>query len=348
MSEQDGRLVAWLICGLAFPLSCWMTGRVRRMALDQGVLDRPGPRSSHTRPTPRGGGLAFVSVLLIALALAAGLGLQPWRPALVLGGGGAVVAGVGWRDDQRSLLPGRRLLAHLLVAAAAVAGLEGVAPLSLGPLAFGNGLLVQAAAVLFLAWMINLFNFMDGIDGLAAVEAISVAGVGSAALLLAGGGTLLQAWGPLSLASAVAGFLVWNWPPARIFMGDAGSGFLGFAIGVFMLQAGRVSSDLFWSWMILAAVFLVDATATLLVRLARGESWWLAHRSHAYQRLALRLGRHLPVSLGILAINLLWLTPWALLLSSGLLPAGVALPLAFAPLLALAVALGAGRNPPGH
>jgi Fuc2NAc and GlcNAc transferase len=146
----------------------------------------------------------------------------------------------------------------------------------------------------------------------------------------------------------VAGFLVWNWPPARIFMGDAGSGFLGFALGMFMLEAGRVSSDLFWSWTILTAVFLVDATATLLVRVVTGESWWLAHRSHAYQRLALRLGRHLPVTLGVLAINLLWLTPLALLLSGGLLPTGVALLLAFAPLLALAVALGAGRNPPGH
>jgi Fuc2NAc and GlcNAc transferase len=115
----------------------------------------------------------------------------------------------------------------------------------------------------------------------------------------------------LILAGASLGFLLWNWPPAKIFMGDVGSGFLGFILGVLALYTPTFSRMSFWSWLILLGVFLVDATVTLLVRAARRERLHIAHRSHTYQRLARKLQSHQKVTLGVLAINIFWLFPLA-------------------------------------
>ena len=134
----------------------------------------------------------------------------------------------------------------------------------------------------------------------------------------------------LTLAAATAGFLRWNWPPARIFMGDAGSGFLGVLLGALTLVAGTVSPALLWSCAILAGVFVVDATTTLMRRIVRHEKFYHAHRSHAYQHAARRYG-HLRVTVAVAAINVLWLLPWALLASRGTLHGAVALALAYNP-----------------
>jgi Fuc2NAc and GlcNAc transferase len=144
---------------------------------------------------------------------------------------------------------------------------------------------------------------------------------------------------PLLLASAVLGFLPWNWPPARLFMGDVGSGILGFTIGLFTLQASHQAPQLTWSWLILSSVFWVDATLTLLRRLWRSERVWQAHRSHAYQRAAQRIGAHRPVSLGVLAINLVWLAPSATLVAFKLLEGSIGLILAVLPLLVVVIVL---------
>jgi len=145
------------------------------------------------------------------------------------------------------------------------------------------------------------------------------------------------------LTAAVAGFLFWNFPPARIFMGDAGSGFLGITLGVMSLQAAWVAPQLLWSWLILLGVFIVDATFTLLRRLLRGDKVYEAHRSHAYQYASRRFGRHLPVTLAVAALNLFWLLPIALWVGWSGLDGLVGLAIAYAPLIGLALKYKAGE-----
>jgi Fuc2NAc and GlcNAc transferase len=204
------------------------------------------------------------------------------------------------------------------------------------------GWLGWAIISLYVVWMLNLTNFMDGIDGIASVETITVcAGAAFSSVLASPNARLWLA--PLVLASATLGFLVWNWPPAKIFMGDVGSGFLGLMLAVLALEAAWAAPRLFWSWVILFGVFVVDATVTLIRRVARGERFYEAHRSHAYQHVATRRGAHQPVTLAVGAINLCWLLPLALLVALGRLDGLAALAVAYTPLVIGAVRMGAGK-----
>lgn len=195
-------------------------------------------------------------------------------------------------------------------------------------------------AAFYLVWLLNLYNFMDGIDGIASVEAICAC-LGACLLYWLGGFEQLLML-PLLLAMAVAGFLYWNFPPARIFMGDAGSGFLGIALGVLSLQAAWVSSQLFWCWLILLGVFIVDATYTLIRRLSRGDKIYEAHRSHAYQFASRLYGKHLPVTVAVGALNLFWLLPVALGVMLLGLDGVLGVIIAYVPLVILAVRYRAG------
>jgi Fuc2NAc and GlcNAc transferase len=267
-------------------------------------------------------------------------GWLPWPMVIGLWGAGAVVAVVGFLDDHRHVAARWRLLAHFVAAFWLLIWLPAMPTLSL----FGNiyqpGWLGVPLAAVVLVWLLNLYNFMDGIDGIASVEAITTC-VGAALLYALTTYTFFAA-APLLLAGAVAGFLYWNFPPARIFMGDAGSGFLGMMLGGMALQAAWVAPQLFWGWMILLGVFVVDATFTLLRRLLRGEKVYEAHRSHAYQSAARVHGSHLLVTLAVLAINVLWLLPWACLVALNLIDGALALCIAYLPLVVLAVRLRAG------
>jgi len=156
-------------------------------------------------------------------------------------------------------------------------------------------------------------------------------------------GIPMLATAPLLLGAAVAGFLVWNFPPARIFMGDAGSGFLGVMLGGLALQAAWVAPQLLWAWLILLGVFVLDATFTLLRRLMRGDKVYEAHRSHAYQYASREYGAHLPVTLAVLGINVLWLLPWACVVALGYIDGLLALLIAYLPLAVLAVRFRAGQ-----
>jgi Fuc2NAc and GlcNAc transferase len=147
---------------------------------------------------------------------------------------------------------------------------------------------------------------------------------------------------PALLAAATLGFLVWNFPPAKIFMGDAGSGFLGLMLAALSLQAAVLRPVLFWCWVVLLGVFVVDATVTLIRRLLRGERVYEAHRSHAYQHAAIAFGAHRPVTLAVAAINVCWLLPWALAIAAGWVAGVVGLVLAYVPLVALALRFRAG------
>ncbi|MEJ2576736.1 MAG: glycosyl transferase [Gammaproteobacteria bacterium] len=337
----DWLLAATLLLGC--PAAWWLTGRIRRHALARGVLDLPNPRSSHTEPTPRGGGLAIVAVVLAGLPLLWWQGELPARVVVAIAGSGALIAWVGWRDDQRHVAVHWRLAAHLLAAAWGLAWLGGLPPLEIAGRTLEPGWVGTVLGVLYLTWLLNLYNFMDGIDGIAAVEAVTVAAGGALVLWLA---APQAGWYvPLLPAAAAAGFLAWNFPRARIFMGDGGSGFLGLLFGLLSLQAGWLAPELAWAWLILLGVFVVDASWTLLRRLTRGESLHQAHRGHAYQVAARRVGSHVPVTAAVALVNLAWLWPLAALVATGRVSGPAGLALAYAPLLAAAAAL-SGRAAP--
>lgn len=286
-----------LTLSLLFALfaSWFLVGRFRLYALAQGLLDNPNARSSHTLATPRGGGLVFILLWLVAGVGSVFWGVWSFAQALAFLPGAVLLAGIGYWDDHHDLPARWRAVVHFVVAGGSIGALGVVADLSLG--GFGVGV-----AVFAVVWSINLFNFMDGTDGIAGVEALFVLGVGGFFLWQANGAALaIPAW---MLAAMVAGFLLWNWPRARIFMGDVGSSVLGFLIAMFAL-AGEVWFDVpMVLWVILYGIFWFDATVTLVRRVMAGERWYAAHRSHAYQRLYRPLGwSHGRILWGVIAVN---------------------------------------------
>ncbi|MEJ2554188.1 MAG: glycosyltransferase family 4 protein [Gammaproteobacteria bacterium] len=286
-----------------------LTGLSRTYALRRALLDIPNERSSHSVPTPRGGGLAIAVTLAAGMSVLGMAGVVQAKVVWALLGGGGLVAGIGWLDDHRHVPPRWRALVHAAAAVWAVVWLGGLSLLWLGGETWQVGWLGSLLAVIAIVWLINLYNFMDGIDALAGLEAVT-AGLGAAALLWWAGNSGLAAAAAL-VAVCCVGFLWWNWPPARIFMGDVGSGLLGYCFAVLAL-AGEKSGDLPGAvWLILLAVFVLDATFTLIARVLRGERWYTAHRSHAYQR-GVQLGcSHRRVSVAVGGINMLILFPLA-------------------------------------
>jgi Fuc2NAc and GlcNAc transferase len=322
----------WGIFLLSAGLSLLLTGLIRRYALTRNLLDVPNSRSSHQVPTPRGGGLAIVVTFFAGLLFLWLIGSLPPQILLALSGAGGLVAWVGFLDDRGHIAPQWRLAAHFLGAAWGLFWLGQLPPLSVFDHLLYLGWTGYLLAALYLVWLLNLYNFMDGIDGIAGIEAITVClGGGLVAVLSAPAGQ--DWWIPALLLSAVAGFLFWNFPRARIFMGDSGSGFLGLTLGLLSIQAAQVAPELFWCWLILLGVFIVDATTTLFRRMIRGEPFHEAHRSHAYQYASRRFASHRQVSIAVGLINLLWLLPIALLVARGSLPGLAGLLIAYAPLV---------------
>ena len=326
---------------MALIASAALTGLFRRYAVASHLLDIPNARSSHQLPTPRGGGLAIVIVFLSGLIAFAIAGLPVAKTAWIFCGVGVGVALVGFLDDRSHIPVHQRLSAHFLAAALGLSALGGMPPLLVFGHAIDLGWAGQVIGLFYLVWLLNLYNFMDGIDGLAGIEAMTVC-FGGIVLYLSGAGNSGQCWMLALLAMAVAGFMVWNFPPAAIFMGDAGSGFLGMVLGLFSIQAAFVAPQYFWSWLILLGVFIVDATLTLIRRFLSGEKVYEAHRSHAYQYASRHYGGHKPVTLAVAAINLCWLTPLALWVGAGGLDGLLGLVLAYLPLVLLAFSFKAG------
>jgi len=248
--------------------SLGLCGLVRRWLLARGILDRPNERSSHRTPTPRGGGIALLAVLLPAWGV-----IEPdLLPILALA---LALAAVGWWDDLKGLAPWPRLAAQ---GVAVGFGLWHLAPVTGGLM---PPVLDYALAGIAWLWFINLFNFMDGIDGIAGVESISIAlGLTVVARWIGGFGDLGEL--AIALAGASLGFLYWNWHPAKLFLGDVGSQALGFLIGFLLLRSAGQGA---WAAaLILPLFYLVDASWTLARRTAAGENVFAAHAQHIYQR----------------------------------------------------------------
>jgi UDP-N-acetylmuramyl pentapeptide phosphotransferase/UDP-N-acetylglucosamine-1-phosphate transferase len=282
----------------------------------RAMLDLPNERSSHQVPVPRGGGIAVMAAVLPAWLLYAGLADEASSALQPLAFGALGLTMLSFEDDRRTLPP----LLRLIVQAAAVA--VGLWTLGAGGPVFQGWLppwLDRAAAGFLWLWFVNLYNFMDGIDGITGVETASL-GIGLALLPLLGVAT--SPVPPLILAAAAIGFLGWNWHPARIFLGDAGSVPLGFLMGGLLIEAAQAGA---WAAvLILPLYYSVDATYTLIARACRGERLWQAHRQHFYQRAVQGGWSHARVAASVLGLDLV-LVALALFATAGWVRLGLAL-----------------------
>lgn len=318
------------------------TAMLRRYALSNSLIDVPNARSSHLIPTPRGGGVAIVVSFIVGAIFLAVTNQLQWSLTWAIVVPGGVVALIGFLDDHGHIAARWRLLGHFAAAITGMILFGGLPAIQMFGVSIDFGWVAYVLGSFYLVWLLNLYNFMDGIDGLASMEAIFVCLGGALFYVISGNISFM--WGPIALALAVAGFLYWNFPPARIFMGDAGSGFLGLTLGFLSLQAAWVSPQLLWGWLILLGVFVVDATCTLFVRLMRGDKVYEAHRSHAYQYASRRFGGHLPITLSVTAINVIWLLPIGILVALGRLDGFTGLLIAYSLLIVLALAFKAGQR----
>lgn len=287
-----------------FTLSVTLTYFYIRYAWRKNWLDTPNTRSSHSKSTPRGGGLIFITLWIIAILLGFFFHTLSAQQIIILLPGTLCVAITGFCDDRYHLCARWRACIYLIAAIYSVIALGGFTHLMINEkIILSLGVYGTIFAVLAVFWSINLFNFMDGLDGIAATEAILTLSVGGFFIAQAGGQTLaLDAW---ILATCVAGFLVWNKPPAKIFMGDVGSTSLGFVIMILALWGEKQYHVPALLWFILYGVFLVDTTLTLCRRLLAKEPIYSAHRLHAYQRLQQMGFSHKNVWLMISGINIL-------------------------------------------
>jgi Fuc2NAc and GlcNAc transferase len=327
-------LVASLVSGIAAFAATWL---ILRNAGTLGLVQPPNARSSHTVPTPSGGGVGIVAGGIVATGFAA---LHTPAAALLVLVTSLIIAAIGFYDDRKPLRASLRLVAQTLLLTVTILFAVPLAPLA-GTLPLP--LLVVSLVLIGVYW-INLFNFMDGIDGLAASQAAFMM-LGAAFLAFTGTRGVVDdpnLWWLIALAAATLGFLPLNWPPAKVFMGDAGSIYLGFVIAAAALLTTAWGWLSFWQWLILGAAFITDATITLTRRLLMREKIFEAHRRHAYQALSRRWQSHGKVTLAFIVANLVWLLPLAFF--TGRQP-GCALALtalAYAPLALLAFLAGAG------
>jgi len=291
----------------AFALSALITWLGIGYAHRRRLIDQPGARRSHHIPTPRGGGIGIVIAVLAFVC----------APALVAGGVSifasicltaaiVLVAAAGWIDDHRGLAARWRFLMHCV--AAIVLLLPIIMPLILAPAMIEDASSLSSAslwaligiAALLIVWFVNLHNFMDGIDGILAAQAIFV--FAALSILCFRTGATAHAGELAVFAAATAGFLPFNFPRARIFMGDVGSGVIGLLIALAVLWQMAGTRSVLASGLILCSAFVVDASCTLISRMLRGRRWYSAHREHLYQWLA-RSGRS---HAGVVAIYMGW------------------------------------------
>ncbi|MFY0727862.1 MraY family glycosyltransferase [Pseudomonas sp. NFX15] len=334
-------MIYWWAIPAVASVSFILTAVLRRYALARSIVDIPNARSSHSIPTPRGGGVAIVVAFLLALPFLAWAQLVTIPAVVALGGAGAMVAIIGFMDDHGHIAARWRLLGHFCAAVWSLFWLGGFPQIIVFGMTLDLSWFGVILAAFYLVWMLNLYNFMDGIDGIASIEAITAC-LGACLLYWLSGYESLM-WVPITLSMAVSGFLFWNFPPARIFMGDAGSGFLGVVLGILSIQAAWTAPELLWAWLILLGVFVVDATFTLVRRLIRGDKVYEAHRSHAYQFASRKYRKHLPVTLAVGGLNVLWLLPIALSVIEFGVDGALGLVVAYIPLVILAIKFHAGE-----
>lgn len=321
------------ILAIVFTCSYFLTALIKKYAEKKQIIDLPNERSSHIVPTPRGGGISFAFTFLMSLLIFKYVKIFPFsfKPLEIMAL--TIITFLGFYDDKKSLSPIVRLVVQVVSGLIFLITLLPTPSLVINIFTINPGLLLDIFILLYLVWLINLYNFMDGINGIASLESISVC-LGMCIVYWLNGNIILI-YMPLFLAISVLGFLPWNFPNAKIFMGDVGSNFLGLILGVFSLQAFVVDSQLLWCWLVLLGVFIVDASLTLLRRLLKGEKIYIAHCNHAYQHAARKIGSHKSVSLFVLLINIIWLLPISILIGIKRLDGFLGLVIAYSPICLL-------------
>jgi len=275
-------------------VSLGLTYVIRLFALKKSFLAHVNERSSHTTPTPHGGGIAIAITWFLGLVyLFTCQEIEtPLFSALMVG---ALLSIVSFLDDVYELSPKKRLLTQAFVSVLGLYLLGGLSKIDLGFFVIENQIVTNALAFVGIMWFINLYNFLDGIDGYAGSEAVFL---GVAGWLLFGGSYFLV------LVACVLGFLVWNWHKAKIFMGDVGSTLLGYTIAIFALYHQNNGTSIL-VWLILFGLFWFDATLTLFRRYQNGEKLSMAHKKHAYQRLTQNGWSHEKVVVYAIFLNML-------------------------------------------
>ena len=292
-----------------FIFSIVATGFIRSYSVHKSIVDIPNERSLHSRPTPRGGGVPVVLSILASIALLYYLQLLPLDITIAFGGGGLIVAVTGWLDDCRGIPEIRKALSYTFAAIWAIYWLDGLETLSFGEDLIILSIVGNIFVVLGLTWLINLYNFMDGTDAFAAIQAICTGTFSG--FLFESMGRQDMAVLCFVIATSSAGFLWWNWPTAKIFMGDVGSCFIGYSFGVLAIigeQSGILPVIVMY---ILLSIFICDASLTLFLRMLKKEKWYRAHRSHAYQILVQMGVSQKILAIGLLLINVIILWPLA-------------------------------------
>jgi Fuc2NAc and GlcNAc transferase len=288
--------------------SALLTGWLKNYAIRNYVLDVPNERSLHNSPTPRGGGLAIIIFIFFAIAYSFYVKSITLNVVLALAGG-VIVAATGLLDDHKNLSAKFRIIIYTIA--------------SIIALFFTNSeynlyeefdsIYIKTAfyiiTTISIVWLINLFNFMDGADGFAAIQAICASLFSGFLFWDANQETMALV--SMCIFCSTCGFLYWNWPPAKIFMGDVGSCTLGFLFGVMAIIGYATNSISFFVWFILLSIFICDSTFTLLMRIAKKEKWYKAHKSHAYQKIVLSGVSHKTLGLFSLGVNILVLWPIA-------------------------------------
>lgn len=323
-------------------LSALGVGIYRWLALRYRWLDTPNQRSSHTQMTPRGAGVVF-ALLILGAAIGARLALAPLLA-------GAIVALTGWCDDLRNVSARTRFMLYFTSACIAVASIFANHNVTIDSgFALSLPIMEGTVFVVGMVWLINLYNFMDGINGIAGIEVLFVLISIGLFSLHSSNFSFISNYGPQFIplfsaaCGAIAGFLLWNFPAGKVFMGDAGSAFLGFFVGALMLWSAQFDGPHLIVWLILQGAFIVDTTYTLVTRLATGQTWYSAHRLHAYQKLTDRFsGSHTKTVLVVLIVNLLWLLPMAWLVHIQQIAAPLGLMAAYLPLIGACAYLKAG------
>lgn len=296
---------SWLALLLAasFLASYSLTAWARKYAQQRGMFDIPGPRRSHERPTPRGGGIGFATIFLVAVALFIWRFPEDMNLWVGLLGGGFMVAVVGWLDDLRGLGSAIRLSLYGLASLWAVVWAGGLPSVDVGFGTLRLGVFGYIVGWCLTLGFLNIYNFMDGIDGIAAGEGLVVSSAAAVFLALAGDWPLAIAC--LILSAGLLGFIPWNWHPAKIFMGDVGSNLLGFAFIVLAIASENRGSVPLLVWVILLAVFWVDGGTTFVRRLWKRDPVYLPHRTHAYQRAVQKGYSHAQVTCAVMMIDVL-------------------------------------------
>ena len=289
-----------------FVLAVLLTGVLEKVAARLCLIDYPVARSAHQVPKPSGGGALIIGTFLSCtyfFNLSGHLSDHTFYALL----GTIPIAAVGLFDDLSHASLRLRLPIQFLAAFWVIFWLGGVPSIDFSLFEMVNPWVLIFLGIVSVVWLLNLYNFMDGIDAIAGTEVLFVNAMSS--IFAVQSGDIDLALLSALLFAASAGFLVWNWPPAKLFMGDVGSGSVGFILGVLALASMHNGTLTAWTWLILLGVFVVDSTVTLIVRFINKEKWHEGHASHAYQNAARRWGSHEKVVISILSVNLIWLAP---------------------------------------